>query len=349
MEITKELNQIALNISEPEYRQRPELSYSTLSRYETLGFNGLDHLFDKLDTPSLTFGGCVDALLTGGIDEFNDHYVVVNINLSDSGIDICKKLYALYGNSCSTFWDIPQDVVSQVAKDTGFWQADKWDKRRYKEVVNTGNIDAYYAALANNSRKIIDGATYNEAMACVRALKTSAATQGLFADNDPMSPIRRYYQLKFAAKFKGVGYRSMMDLIIVDYEDKIIYPYDLKTCGVPEWDFESNFVKFHYFIQARLYWRVLKANLMNDPYFKEFGLAPFKFIVINRKTLTPLVWEFPYSTSVGTLVDNNGKEYRDPFELGAELQGYLNLRPKVPVGIDVDGVNRIDCLKPKDI
>jgi hypothetical protein len=58
-----------------------------------------------------------------------------------------------------------------------------------------------------------------------------------------------------------------------------------------------------------------------------------------------LVWEFPLTQSIGTLVDEEGKEYRDPFEIGKELQGYLNCRPPVPNGISVDGVNIIKCLK----
>ena len=66
MKITKELKDIALPVSEPEYRQRPELSYSTLSRYESLGFDGLDHLFDKVESPSLLFGSIVDTMLTDG-------------------------------------------------------------------------------------------------------------------------------------------------------------------------------------------------------------------------------------------------------------------------------------------
>lgn len=348
MNIVKELKDISLHITEPEYRQRPELSYSTLSRYESLGFNGLDHLFDKLDTPSLTFGGCVDCLLTDGMDAFNDLYIVMDINISDSGLEICKKLHSLYGECHHTFYEIPEYIVSQVAKELGFWQADKWDARRYKEVLKTGNVVDYYNALSNSSKRIIDTQTYNDALACVRALKTSPATQGFFADDDEMSPVRRYYQLKFAAMFGGIGYRTMMDEVIVDYEDKRIIPIDLKTCSCPEWDFMSNFVKFHYFIQARLYWRVLKANLMNDPYFKDFELEDFRFVVINRRTLTPLVWEFPLTQSKGTLIDKYGNEHRDPFEIGKELQGYLNLRPRVPNGIDIDGVNTIDCLKLKE-
>ncbi len=347
MEIPKELIDISLPITEPEYRQRPELSYSTLSRYESLGFDGLSHLFDKVESPSLLFGSCVDCLITDGMDAFNELFTVLDVNVTDGGKDVCKKIMELYP-SVLTFEEMPEEYVSYAAKEAGFWKADKWDKIRYREVLKTGNIAIYFNALKNSSKTIVDSETYNDALKCVQALKTSDATRGYFADNDELSPVRRYYQLKFAAKFEGVGYRCMMDLAVVDYEDKKIYPIDLKTSSKTEWHFMDSFEQWKYMIQARLYWRILKANLMADEYFKGFTLEDYRFIVVNRRTLTPLVWEFPLTKSRGTLVDKEGKEYRDPFEIGKELQGYLNLKPRVPNGIDIDGVNIIDCLKLKE-
>jgi hypothetical protein len=119
MEIQKELNQISLQISEPEYRQRPELSYSTLSTYEKTGFNGLEHLFDKKESPSLLLGSVVDTILTGGEDEFQSLYTVLDINVTDSGLDICKALLNL-SLPFETFEEIPEDIVSQTAKSVGF-------------------------------------------------------------------------------------------------------------------------------------------------------------------------------------------------------------------------------------
>jgi hypothetical protein len=86
-----------------------------------------------------------------------------------------------------------------------------------------------------------------------------------------------------------------------------------------------------------------------DDYFKDFSLEDYRFIVVNKRTLTPLVWEFPLTTSKGTLVDERGNVYRDPFEIGKELRGYLDLKPPVPNGINKDGINIIECLKVKDI
>ena len=346
MEIVKELSEIAWNVPEKVYREDPALSYSTLATYERSGYDGLDHLFDRKESPSLLLGSLVDTALTGGEDEFNSLYTILDINVTDSGIDICKALL----NQClpfDTFEEIPESIVSEVAKSVGFWQGDKWDNTRYKQVLKTGNIAEYYNALKHSDKTIVSTAMYQDALNMVRALRESPATAGYFADNDELSPIRRYYQLKFKFSYDNVHYRSMADLIVADYEKKIIYPIDLKTSGHQEWNFEGSFLQWSYMIQSRLYWRNIRANMDKDDYFKSFELADYRFIVVNKNTLTPLVWMFPLTKSVGTLVDEKGNEYRDPFEIGKELQGYLNLRPPVPNGINKDGINIIKCLTKK--
>ena len=154
--------------------------------------------------------------------------------------------------------------------------------------------------------------------------------------------------MKFKSVLDGVEYRGMLDLVLVDYGKKIVLPTDLKTSGSGEYHFEHSFIKWGYNWQARLYWRLLRNAMDHDEYFKDFKLLDYRFIVVNKETLTPLVWEFPYTQVYGTLVDEEGKEYRDPFEIGKELRHYLDDRPKVPDGIDINGINIINCLKPKE-
>lgn len=102
-------------------------------------------------------------------------------------------------------------------------------------------------------------------------------------------------------------------------------------------------------IQARLYARILKDNVEKDPYFKDFEIANYRFIVVNKKTLTPLVWEFPLTFSTGTLTDDDGNEYRDPCEIGKELNYYLVNKPAVPKGISLSESNTITCLHKASI
>ena len=345
MPIQKELKDISLQITEPEYRQMPELSYSTLSTYETLGFNGIEHLFDKKESPSLLLGSVVDTILTGGEEEFNSLYYVADIpSLGDKPLLIADYLFSNYSGIYSTMKDMPATYILEAANVYEYQK--RWrDDNRIKDL--TEKCDPYYMAKVSSSGKtVVDIQTFEDVKACVRALKESPATRGYFADDDEMSPIRRYYQLKFRADLEGVGYRNMADLLVVDYENKKVYPVDLKTSlSCSEWDFESNFKKWHYYIQARLYWRIIRVNMDADPYFKDFSLENYRFIIVNPKTLTPLVWEFPLTKALGTLIDDEGNEIRDPYEIGKELRGYLDCKPPVPNGINKDGVNIIKCLK----
>ena len=345
MEILKELSAISLPITEPEYRQMPELSYSNLSTYESLGYNGLDHLFDKKESLSLTLGSAVDAIITGGEDEFNSLFLVADIPpLGDKEKQVADYLFNICGNSYSTMTDIPATYILDAANQFEF-QKNWKDETRVK--VLTERCSPYYIVKSQAIGKtILTNTNFDDVKNMVRALRESPATCGYFADNDEMSPIRRYYQLKFKAIFDNVGYRNMADLIIVDYEKKKVYPIDLKTSlSCTEWDFQENFKKWHYYIQARLYWRIIRANMDADDYFKDFSLEDYRFIIVNPKTLTPLVWEFPLTKSVGTLVTDTGYEIKDPFEIGKELRGYLDCRPPVPNGINKDGINIITCLQ----
>ena len=246
MEILKELSAISLPITEPEYRQMPELSYSNLSTYESLGYNGLDHLFDKKESLSLTLGSAVDAIITGGEDEFNSLFLVADIPpLGDKEKQVADYLFNICGNSYPTMTDIPATYILDAANQFEF-QKNWKDETRVK--VLTERCSPYYIVKSQAIGKtILTNANFDDVKNMVRALRESPATCGYFADNDEMSPIKRYYQLKFKAVFDNVGYRNMADLIIVDYEKKKVYPIDLKTSlGCTEWDFQENFKKWHY-------------------------------------------------------------------------------------------------------
>lgn len=97
-------------------------------------------------------------------------------------------------------------------------------------------------------------------------------------------------------------------------------------------------------IQGRLYWRIIRDNMDKDPYFKDFKLTPYKFIVANKRTLTPLVWNFQSTKAYGeiTLGRNNQVILRDPFTIGKELSHYLKDKPTIPDGIDRIHPNQLE-------
>lgn len=335
----KSLKDISWNISEEEYRKDPALSYSILAKYEREGFNNLDKLFEKIESPSLVFGSAVDTLITGSEEDFNKQFMVaqLDITLSDTLILITKKLFDTWKDSFDNLKNIPDNLLLESIQDIP-WNNHWLDKTKVKKIKE--DCASYYKLLyLAAGRTIISTSTYNEVLNVVDKLKSSKATKFNFEEDPFNDNIEKFYQLKFKASFEKVDYRCMADLLIVLHDTKVIVPIDLKTSYKPEWDFYKSFIEWRYDIQARLYWKIIRQNMDKDPYFKDFKLSDYRFIVINKKTLTPLVWIFPQTQSVTEIKIKDDLVLRHPFIIGKELKHYLDDKPTVPDEIELYELN----------
>ena len=340
----KSLKDISWNVPEETYRADPALSYSTLARYEREGFNNLDKLFDRLETPSLTFGSAVDSLITGGQEEFDERFMVAEFpSTPDSITKMVKSLFSQYGDSYRSLIAIPNDAIIKETEYQSYQM--NWKPETRAKVIKEKGADYYNLLFVAGSRTILDTQTYQDVCNAVRALKESKSTQFYFAEDNPFEPdIERFYQLKFKATLGGVDYRCMFDELVIFHDTKEIQPLDLKTSCKRldrEWDFPSHYIEWSYEIQNRLYVRILQDVINKDEYFKDFKILPYKDIIIFRGSDTPLVWDIPFTFERGTLYfgKNNQIEMRDPEEIGKELYHYLTSRPKVPMGISETGPN----------
>lgn len=331
----KSLKEISWLVTEEEYRADSALSYSTLARYEREGFNNLDKLFDRVETPSLTFGSAVDSIITGGQEEFDERFIVAEYpSTPDSIIKIVKSLFYQYGEDYRSLVSIPDESVIRETEFHSYQM--NWKPETRAKVVKEKGADYYNLLFISDNKTILDNQTYQDVCNAVKALKESEATKFYFAEDNPFEPdIERLYQLKFKGLFNGVEYRNMADLIVVNHKEKWVLPVDLKTSSKAEHDFYKSFIEWRYDIQARLYWAIIRQNMDDDEYFKDFKLLDYQFIVVNRHTLNPLVWDCPFTQVRGILkFGKNGQiELRSPFKIGEELSYYLTLRPKVPNGI----------------
>lgn len=341
--IIKNLYDISWQVDEPTYRADPALSYSTIAKFARDGFNKLDNIFDKLDTPSLTFGSAVDALLTGGQEEFDEGFMVADFPpITDSVLKMAKTTFERWSDEYRTLADVPNNSLIELSEELSYQL--NWKPETRAKVIKEQGSDYYSLMYVASGRKILDTATKAQVDAAVHALKTHASTKHYFAPNNQFNTrFVREYQLKFKANLQGVDYRCMADLLLVDHEKKIVYPVDLKTSSHAEWDFFESFIQWRYDIQARLYWRIIRDNMDKDPIYKDYVLADYRFIVINKRTLTPLVWVFPDTRKNGTLFYGKKSqiELEDPCELGAKLYHYLSSRPKVPLGIKETDSNNL--------
>lgn len=339
----KSLYDISWQVDEPTYRADTALSYSTLAKYEREGFNNLDKLFDRIDTPSLAFGSAVDSIITGSQEEFDERFIVADFHSTPDTIR--KIVNDVFREFCDTYKDLDSiPDVEIIHRASSFNYQPNWKPETRAKVIKEKGADYYNLLFIANGKTVLSTQTYQDVCNAVSALKESTATKFYFAPNNPFEPnIERFYQLKFKGEFEGVKYRNMADLIIVNHKEKWVKPVDLKTSSHTEWDFYRSFVDWRYDIQARLYWAIIRQNMNKDEYFRSFKLLDYEFIVVNRRTLTPLVWECPFTQSTGTLTfgKNRQIEMRSPFEIGRELTYYLSSRPRVPINIEEYNQNNL--------
>ena len=337
--MNKSLKEISWDVPEEVYRQDSALSYSTLAKFKRSGFNELAHLFDRIETPSLTFGSAVDSIITGGEDEFNSRFMVAEFPpVPDSIITIVKYLFESYNHDYRILENIPDKEIIEVASQFNY--QNNWKPETRAKVIKEKGSAYYRLLYLSRDKTILDTATNIDVRKAVEALRNSPTTRWYFAPDNPFENVERLYQLKFKATLNGIEYRCMADLLLINYDKKEIIPIDLKTSGKPEWDFYKSFIDWSYQIQARLYWRIIRDNLDRGPFLKDFKLLDYRFIVVNRKTLIPLVWECEFTQQKG-LIKFNDVEFEDPEDIGKELHTYLTSNLSVPIGINLEGTNSL--------
>ena len=321
------LKDFSWNVSEPEYRKGEGLSYSTLSTLDRDGLPGLESIIrgDKKSSASLTFGSIVDTLLTEE-DVFFDKFVVSKCKYpSDKIKAIVLDLYDKYKRTkvfsrgdISSLDKVPiASIIESCDKET--YYVNFTDDRRASYIVKDGS--QYYEELINSENKqVISSKDYNEGLATVRTLKSSKFFSDLFASKDYL--LSKGIEILYQTKFKLDGeynVRCMFDIIKVDHVNRQITPIDLKTTGHTESDFRSSFYMWRYYLQSSLYSHILRESIIGTPY-EGFEILPFRFLVINRYSLSPRMFVDGLSINDNATYSNLGNTMKTWRELYNEAK-----------------------------
>ena len=202
--------------------------------------------FHERDTPSLTFGSAVDTLLTDGSEAFNESFIVCEFPaLSDSLISITKYLHNNFHENHRKLSTISDSEINNAALMFGYYSNPKYENFRIKNIKET--CDEYYSLLTlANGKVVLSQNDYEDVITCADELRNNPVTSNFFKINPFETHIEKVFQLKFKAEFNGIPVRCMFDELIVDHENKIIYPIDLKTTGHAEEEFEDSFSQWRY-------------------------------------------------------------------------------------------------------
>jgi len=207
----------------------------------------------------------------------------------NSILDIIVQLEA--SHSEKQFAEVSDaDII--LAADAYEYQKNWKAPTRISKIRELGST--YYNFMKVNKGKIlVSKHDAEDAQKCAEVLKTDSLTSKYFCDN-AFSNVEHLYQLQFSIidpEIK-IGYKGMLDLVMIDHEKKIIYLCDLKTTR-SIYTFEDSFYKYRYYLQAAMYRNLLRTVIAEKcPELANYTIAPYRFIVISRSNFKPVVFEW---------------------------------------------------------
>lgn len=251
------------NISEKEYRAAHGLSYSFLKELDNKGPSIIRDGIEHKSSDGLTLGSVVDSILTD--KEFNvfDNYYLSDIKLDLSGTThIAKILRYLKDNDLKIELDHDFTEIYSILEikrppklDDGFWR----------------QVD-----LLNADKPVLYQEEYELALQMVETFNTHQFTSHIFNAHDELEVID---QAIVFFEYNGIKCKSMLDKVIIDHYNKVIYPKDIKTGAAP--NFMTNFYQYKYYLQGAMYSEAI-LQLINNNKLEGYTVAPFEFIYVSR-------------------------------------------------------------------
>lgn len=312
--------------TEPEYRALDMLSYSKLAGVDKDPANILSEGM-KL-TKSLIYGSAVDCLIFDGEEEFYKKFALLDYKgPSDKIVEVIDDVFEQYKSlkdSSFFFTGEIEDLSKSTLLDDNIlntarrleYGASNWkDETIIKKIKEDGSN--YFNFLKDNEDKImLDAWMLERAKNSVHVLKHHPFTSKYFT---PVEGVDIYFQFPVIWKYNGKECKSLFDILIIDHNNKIIKPVDLKTTYDDVLSFPYNYIKWKYYIQASFYSKSLSYLKLEYKELFDYKIDLFKFVVISSQdSKRPLVYK---TTDVDILVGEHGGYLKD----GTKIKGFKQL------------------------
>ena len=261
------------------------------------------------DSQAAIMGRLVETLLMES-DEFDKRFYMSACVSSPTGLmlSFVEELYKYtmnatdeFGNVTRTFEEISRDAYSS----SGF-------KIKYEAVIQKfigSDAEIYYNEIRKvraNNLTVVTSQDVTHAENIVSELRNNFATKDI-VNLVNSSRYSVYDQLQVEGyEVDGHLFKSMMDKVIADHQEKTIHPYDLKCTWSVENFYEEYYLYRRAYIQAYLYYYATK-HLTLDENSELYGytVKPLQFIVCDSTNY--------YNPLVYTLSDEDMKDAYEGF------------------------------------
>lgn len=285
--------QESMEIMEKEFYNKPfQFSYSSLNKllwnpqafYQTYVLGNREERTDA----HLINGKIIHALLLEE-KKFLDQFIISPANLpTGSTKTVVDAVYRharelqSHGDQRTEFSDF-SDAVLDVLKDINLHQSLKTDQQRIDKIYTPEAIN-YWEFLKNKGNKtLIDQENYDFCKTAVDLIKTDYKLCTLLGCNVTEFENKEVFneiQLECGINNKAFGLKGIIDNLVFDHDQKMIYINDVKTTSKDLKDFPESVEFYSYWMQAAIYSTIVAMRFLHliDSGYK----MKFHFVVIDR-------------------------------------------------------------------
>lgn len=289
------INQSSLKLLLSEGVQAFQMQFQQMMKQDDLYYEEKQHFI---------IGSAVDCYITQGEDCFNERYF--SSKLKKKPAEKPMSIVKLTFDTVTANDGIPSELISNYpeilwnacnlhefymnrAKPT--WQEDN----RVTNMLKDGLCQAYWSELIEaRGKQILSDEQYMLINSIILSLTTHNHTRDLFKDSPTKDII---YQLPLYFEVENVDCKVLVDMVIIDHENKRIMPIDLKTLGDFVLNFPKSVYKRRYDIQGSFYHEGIShsLNIIEDIIggkpLNNYQISNFAFIAESTiKPGTPMIF-----------------------------------------------------------
>lgn len=255
----------------------------------------LSEKVEDSDNKATTMGRLVETLLMEP-EEFDNRFYMSVCMSTPTGLmlDFVEALYKHttaatddMGNVTRSFEDISRDAYA----DSGF-------KIKYDAVINKfvgSDAEVYYNEIRivrSKGLTVVGSNDINNAQKIVDELRTNPITAEIVnLVNSARWTVHDQFQIE-GFSIDSHLFKSMLDKVIIDHQEKVIWIYDLKCVWAVEGFYEEYYLYRRAYIQAYIYYHAVKSlTIAHDSELRGYEVMPPRFMVCDSTNYySPLIY-----------------------------------------------------------